>query len=123
VASVFGKLTTTAKAVALGAAVIAALVFFFGGPGATGWLIAAAAGSLAWPAVSLLAGVTPRARGPRTPRTLGEPRRSDEPEPSAADAVLDEILAKISREGLDALTPAERERLEAARRAKLRRPR
>jgi len=124
--SVFGKLMTMAKVVALGAAIVAALVFFSGGPGATGWLIAAAAGSLACPAVNLVCGI----RGTRVPadaprrRETGRPEpRSDKPEPSPEDAAIDDLLAKISREGMDALTPGERERLEAARRAKLRRSR
>jgi membrane associated rhomboid family serine protease len=126
IVSVFGKLMTMAKVVALGAAILAALVFFSGGPGATGWLIAAAAGSLAWPAVSLVSGI----RGIRVPadaprrREAGRPEpRSDLPQPSPEDAAIDDLLAKISREGIDALTPTEREQLEAARRAKLRRSR
>jgi hypothetical protein len=126
IVSIFGKLTTVAKATAIGAAVVAGLVFFQGGPAATGWLIAAAAGSLAWPSVSLLGGVSGaagRARMPRVRGTVGEGSPSDRVEPGLADADLDEILAKISREGLEALTPAERKRLEAARRSMLRRPR
>ncbi len=124
--SVFGKLMTTAKVVVLGAAIVAGLVFLVEGPAATGWLIAAAAGSLAWPATNLVreaGGVTDRSRKSRRREAVGGESRSDKPEAHAADAVLDEILAKISREGIDALTPAERERLEAARRARQRRGR
>jgi membrane associated rhomboid family serine protease len=124
--SIFGKLTTTAKATALGAAIVAGLVFLFNGPGATGWLIAAAAGSLGWPIVSL-AGRLGRAmttgRPARRGRAVNPAPRTESPESVAADAVLDELLDKISREGLEALDPAERARLEAARRAKLRRNR
>lgn len=124
--SVFGKLMTTAKVVALGAAIVAALVFFSGGPGATGWLIAAAAGSLACPVVNLVRGIRGRRIPADAPRRseAGRPEPpSDEPQPSPEDAAIDDLLAKISREGMDALTPDERERLEAARRAKLRRSR
>jgi len=126
IVSVFGKLMTMAKVVALGAAIVAALAFFSGGPGATGWLIAAAAGSLAWPAVNLVSGI----RGMRVPADVSRRReaalpepRSDRPQSSPEDAAIDDLLAKISREGIDALTPTEREQLEAARRAKLRRSR
>ena len=126
VVSVFGKLTTTAKAVALGAAVVAALVFFRGGPSATGWLIAAAVGSLAWLVVDLARGfggdwfASRAVQGKQA--GFSEPR-SSEPRTDADDVDIDDILVKINREGIDALTPAEHERLERARRAKLRRSR
>ena len=45
------------------------------------------------------------------------------PPPPPNDADIDDILAKISRAGVAALTDEERERLESARRAKLHRPR
>ena len=123
VVSVFGKLMTTAKLTAIGAAIIAGLTFLRGGPGATGWLIAAAAGSLAWPAVNLLSEIsrpTAKLRASRRGRDAGSAPRHDASEPTD-DAELDEILAKISREGLESLSPAERERLEEARRTRLRR--
>jgi hypothetical protein len=113
--SVLGRLITVAKATAIGTAIVAGLVFFFGREAATGWLIAAAAGSLAWPLTSVRVG---RAG------VAGQQRRHDDtPTPTVDDRAIDDILAKISRQGLDALTPAERKRLEAARRSKLRRPR
>ena len=121
--SVFGRLTTVAKATAIGAAIVAGLVFFQQGPAATGWLIAAAAGGLASPIVESI-------RRPRRP-TTGVPwvsrdgaessgRARTGAKRSADDRGLDELLAKISQEGMDSLTPAEREQLEAARRSKLR---
>lgn len=124
--SVFGKLMTTAKLVGLGAAIVVGLIYLVEGPGATGWLIAAAAGSLAWPATNLArqsGGVRAGSFGGRRREAASGGAASDNVEADAADAVLDEILAKISREGIDALTPAEHHRLEAARRAKLRRGR
>jgi membrane associated rhomboid family serine protease len=124
--SVFGRLITVARATAIGAAILGGLVFFVGGPAATGWLIAAAAGSLAWPVVNVLGGTVGAASEPRRLRRARsvQPGFSREDTPSAADEpAVDDILAKISREGLDALTPAERERLEAARKAKPRRSR
>lgn len=124
--SVFGRLVTVARATAIGAAIVAGLVFFRGGPGATGWLLAAAAGSLAWPTLNVVQGGAAVLRRPRrlrrTPAARSRPRR-DEVQRAADDDAVDDILAKVSREGLDALTPAERERLEAARQAKLRRSR
>lgn len=114
--SIFGWLTTFAKAAALGAGVVAALVFFKQAEGATGWLIAAAAGTLAAPIVNGLRGRAGVARARREARPPRRAAAGSVPE----DPPIDDILTKISREGLDALTPAERERLEAARRAKLR---
>lgn len=72
--------------------------------------------------------------GPRRPRLLRRPEQRrveldepassvDEPrqrEAPAAAPEIDAILRKISREGIGSLTPSERERLEAARRALLR---
>jgi hypothetical protein len=123
--SVFGKLMTTAKLTVIGAAIIAGLTFLRGGPGATGWLIAAAAGSLAWPVVNTLSEIgspTARLHSSRRGRAAGTAPPQDAAE-STDDAELDEILAKISREGLESLSPGERQRLEAARRARQRRSR
>jgi len=124
--SVFGRLVTAARATTIGAAIVAVWIFFWNGPEATGWLIAAAAGSLAWPAVSVIAGNVGAATEPPQLRQAKpvrpRPHREEVP-PAADEPAVDEILDKISREGLDALTPAERDRLEAARQAKLRQPR
>jgi membrane associated rhomboid family serine protease len=123
--SVFGRLVTVAKAAAIGATSVATWIFFWNGPAATGWLIAAAAGSLAYLVVNVVRGnarvaTEPPRREANAPRPA--PRR-DDARPATAAPDVDEILAKINREGLDALTPTERERLEAARQARLRRPR
>jgi membrane associated rhomboid family serine protease len=56
VVSVFGRRVTVAKAAGAGTAIVATWIFFWNGPTATGWLIAAAAGSLAWPAVNAVRG-------------------------------------------------------------------
>ena len=120
--SVFGRLTTVAKATAIGAAIVAGLVFFQQGPAATGWLLAAASGGLA----CVVAGALRNRRRPAigiSPVIGGQAARTSNAQPDADDELLDELLAKISREGIDSLTPAERDRLEAARRAKLRRSR
>jgi membrane associated rhomboid family serine protease len=112
--ALLGHSTTTATAATVGAAIVAGCVFFWGGPGATGWLLAAVAGSLASPASRLIRGEVGTATRSRRPRRQGVERAAPE------EPAIDDILTKISREGLDALTPAERDRLEAARRAKQR---
>jgi hypothetical protein len=59
----------------------------------------------------------------RRPQRSHGPAAPDRAAPAAPDEPdIDEILAKISREGLQALTDEERARLAAARAAKLRRP-
>jgi len=123
--SIFGRLTTAAKASAIGAVVVAGLVFFWHGPAATAWLIAAAAGSLAWPALNVIRGPVGAPAAPRQGKTQAPRRQAGRNEAGtpAGDAPIDDVLAKISREGLDALTSEERKRLEAARRAKLRQSR
>ena len=123
--SVFGKLMTTAKAVAIGAAIVAGLVFFRAGPSATGWLIAAAAGSLAWPALNLFLGGSTHRAAASTAMTYRFPARSNKPSSSdvLTDREIDEILAKISRNGIDSISEEDRQRLEDARKAKLRRSR
>jgi membrane associated rhomboid family serine protease len=118
--SIFGRLVTVSKATGIAALVVAGWVFFRGGPAATGWLLAAAAGSLAWPVTNLSRGRTFANRPfERSPTWRSREERRSEPE----ETDIDDILAKITREGLDALTPEERDRLEAARRAKQRRSR
>jgi membrane associated rhomboid family serine protease len=82
-----------------------------------------AAGS-AWLAAVLVGGLTePGLRHVRLPaRSRAWPRRRRQPHrrPPPEEPELDHVLAKISRYGMAALTPADREVLEAAREAKLR---
>jgi membrane associated rhomboid family serine protease len=120
---VFGWMTSAGRMYALCALIVAGMALLMSGVGGLAWLAAAAAGCgsalLAehWPAMR------PRVRRrgvrivrPSVPRPVAPPARS-----TVLDTDIDDILAKISREGLAALTPAERERLEAARQDKLRR--
>lgn len=126
VVGVFDKLVRLPKLLAILGGIWAALVLLRAGPAALGWFVAAAGGAAAFFAVELTpawwrrlgrpAGGAVRAAPPRIGRIEREPVRPHEPE--APD--IDDILAKISRSGLDSLTDEERERLEAARRAKLR---
>ncbi|TWT42309.1 Rhomboid family protein [Phycisphaerae bacterium RAS1] len=120
---VFGKLYPVPNIVAVCAGILAALELFRGGPGAAAWIIAAAAGAIggAMPErLPRLRGARPRLRPVVRPSIVRVVARDDEPlDETDADANIDDVLAKISREGIGSLTEAERERLEAARRAKL----
>lgn len=124
---VFGRLRPARQVVMIAVAIVAGLMFLFGGPAVIARLVALAVGGLAEPLVRrvpLPIGRTgwqhrPRVR-PSIPREpiLPEP---PPPEPESGDEpAIDDILAKISSSGLASLTDEERARLEAARRAKLR---
>lgn len=101
--SVFGKVITLSTAIAIGAAGVAAGTILGGGLISTGaWFLSGAAGALAG---SLR----------RLSRAARESREQERIDPLD----IDDVLAKISRDGIGALTPTERERLERARSAKL----
>jgi membrane associated rhomboid family serine protease len=113
---VLGKVMAAGKLIAILAAISAGLRVLQFGSGATAWLAAVLAGGAALyvaerlPTIEFTRVRTPRARsGAREETSVGTPDASDREE-------VDRILAKISREGLDALTPKEHERLERARR-------
>jgi len=124
--SLLGRTTTISKASAGGAALVCGLVFCAEGQAATGWLLAAAAGSLAWPLCRIVTGKAGAAsrerRVPGVESAGGVPARGGLA-PGADEDEIDAILAKVGREGLGALTPAERDRLEAGRQTRLRRSR
>ena len=133
---VFGHLTSLAKMYAICAAVVAGLALIAAREGAVAWLLAAlagAAGSVALermsPWLREVVRSRPRPQRSTTPRLRPVARRPQDSRTSVslANAIppipdVDDILAKISREGLHALTAEERERLEAARVARLRHP-
>jgi hypothetical protein len=113
----FGRLQTMSKVTAITAGIVVGVVLLFSGPRAVAWLAALAAGVATGWLVDALLGLRTTER--RFWRVHEEPpatrsHLSEEPD-------IDDILDKISRCGLHSLSPAERERLEAARRAKLRR--
>ncbi len=119
---ILGRVTSAAKLYAVCGAVVIVLAIAGARAGAVAWLAGVIAGGLA----ALLVELGPALVKPRQYRVRRVIRRSV-PRPRAAPVTLeepdiDDILAKISREGLASLTDAERERLEAARQAKLRRP-
>jgi membrane associated rhomboid family serine protease len=118
-ASVLGRVMPVPRMYWIAAGIVVALRLVMGGAAAIPWVLTVGAGLLIGWNIERAAqrrptlGGTARHRGvsPRVPT-----RRRDVAEPE-----IDDILDKISAQGMEALTDAERERLEAARRAKLRR--
>ena len=122
--SLFGRLLTVAKTAALAAVIAAGVVLLLNGRGASALLAGAAIGGVAEPLVEGLAALRRRRARRRSPtptehRPTRPATRPAQPPPDEPD--IDDILAKISRQGLDSLTQAERDRLETASRAKQRR--
>jgi hypothetical protein len=120
-ASVLGRATSTANIAAVGAGIVCLVVLARGSANTGAWFAAAAAGGLA-PLVIDRAG-SPRRRPWRGPRrsAWGAPRRLRDPQPDIDQTTVDRILEKISREGMAALTPQERQLLDEAREAMRRR--
>lgn len=120
---VFKWMTNAGKMYAICGVIVAGLVVLRTGVGAAAWLAAAVTGvgvavlSQHWVGFRL-----PRRRRPQRVVRPSIPRPTARP-PATGEPDIDDVLAKISREGLDALSDEERERLEAARRAKQRRRR
>ena len=117
--SVFGWMSTVAKLVAIAAGVSIALRLLGNGMGAVAWLAAIAAGSTAASMTEGVWALRRRSSRPR-PATRRPARRRPKAARTPAEPDIDEILARISREGMDALSQEDLDRLEAARRAKLR---
>jgi membrane associated rhomboid family serine protease len=123
---VFGRTTTLAKIYAICAAIVVAMVVLRAGAGSAAWLVAAAVGAGCgavferMPAVRWRARVQPKRHVVRRRDTPAPPKAQPQQPSPDYESELDEILAKISREGMDALTAEERARLEAAREQKLR---
>ncbi len=119
--AVFGRTTSAGKVYAVCGLIVVALAVAHDGFGALAWLVAAALGGITgllpghWPSVGWLHWRRMRRRV--RPSIPARPR----PEPDEPD--IDDILEKISRRGMGSLTSAERQRLEKARLAKLRRAR
>ncbi|MEW6249522.1 MAG: rhomboid family intramembrane serine protease [Planctomycetota bacterium] len=108
---VLGRVTSAGKVYLVCAAIVLGLALVVGGIGALAWIVASLSGAVAAPLVERWPALHIRRR-----RTV----RPSIPEP-ADEIEIDDILAKISRSGMQALTRRERKRLEAARQAKLRR--
>ncbi len=116
--AVFGRLMVVGNLVGLIGATMAGATILFTGSASTAWLVAVIAGCLAVPASASLP-IIRFAGSTKKPPHRGRDDVRVAPEPD--DSAVDDILAKISRDGMHALTDEERARLEAARQAKLRR--
>ncbi|MBU0638015.1 MAG: rhomboid family intramembrane serine protease [Planctomycetes bacterium] len=119
--TIAGRLVSVSKAVLVGVVVVAGLVLLGRGSAGVAWLLAIAAGLLAVPAVNCASAVAERASA--TPPPVRPRPRRPAPPPPPREPDIDDILEKITRAGMDSLTREERDRLEQARQAKLRRSR
>lgn len=117
VTPIFGRSIPVRRLIAICCGVVALLMLARYGTGSIAWLVAACAGG----ALPLAFETVRFARPWRGTRRRAEPRTARESRSAPSEADIDEILAKISREGLDSLTESERARLEEARQLRLRR--
>jgi membrane associated rhomboid family serine protease len=117
---VLGRVTSAAKVYAICGAIVVGLAILEAREGAAAWLAGALAGGVsAWLFMYWPGPVRFRRRATRQVVRPSIPRSVLQPPPAEPD--IDDLLAKISRQGIASLTDAERQRLETARRAKLRR--
>lgn len=127
----FGRFFSLRSVALTFGAIVAALTVMQYGPGATAWLTAAFVGGAVAPVIDAAYALRARrqqraapaemranqaARRPESPRRI-----APAPEPIGELPEIDDLLAKISRSGIDSLTDDERSRLEAARKARLER--
>jgi membrane associated rhomboid family serine protease len=121
--NVFGRLMTHRQMATLGAGIIVALTLLSRGNGAWAWVLCVAAAGLMSPVAAAIPVVRFR-RGASTTRSPrpGPRASSSATRRTAAEADIDDILAKISRDGIGALSEEERARLESARQALLHHP-
>lgn len=118
---VFGKATTLARMYAICAAIVAGLALLSGQQGAIAWLIAVAlGGGSAW---GLQWWRHNTSRRPRRTSAHANFPVPGPPKPAPADREIDDILDKISRNGVESLSDEDRQRLETARQKKLKRDR
>lgn len=114
-----GRVTSAGRVFALCALAVVALRVIASGIGAAAWLAAVAAGIAA--AVGVERCPAPRRVSARpTPRVVRPSVPKTSPAPPVDEPDIDDVLAKISRSGMQSLTDEERQRLEVARQVKLR---
>jgi membrane associated rhomboid family serine protease len=115
--NVFGRITSAAKMYAVCAAIVVAMEMLGHRQDALYWLPAVAAGGTG---ALLVEWWNQRGRAqPRRRRAIRSSIPQRRSEPRREEPNIDDILAKISRSGLDSLTKDERRRLEEARQIKL----
>jgi membrane associated rhomboid family serine protease len=110
---VLGRVTNVAMVYLVAAGIVVVMVLFRAGSGGAAWVLAAAGGGGVGLALERY-GMLRMPSGRR--RRVVKPSIPRHPRPKVPD--IDDVLAKISRSGMDSLTDAERKRLEAARRAR-----
>lgn len=127
--SFFGALVPVRRVLLVGWGLLAVLIALRARAAAPTWWLAAVGGGLAAVLESIVAEwVAHLRKQQRRARRLSDPRRSPNADSQFelveewTEPDIDEILKKISTSGMASLTKAEREQLEAARRAKLARP-
>jgi hypothetical protein len=127
--TVFGRTVTYRTTLSLSVAIVAALTLMGRGTGAVGWVTAVAAGALASPICDALSSwrrrrafvrARPGVLRARTAVKAQEPAFLTPGTALSQEADIDDLLAKISKGGLNSLSPAERARLERARQRMLR---
>lgn len=117
--NVFGRDMTVGNLIGIVALILIGIRLVMHQGNALPWLVAALLGSLTSPLSESLPVIRFKLRE-QTQRAAPRPRSRPKPKPEPPPGPdIDAILAKISREGIDALSNEERELLEAARRARL----
>jgi hypothetical protein len=115
--SIFGRLTSVARAAAIGSAIAAGFVLLLESSACAAWITALIVGGAS--------GMLVQAWGPtlsfKIRRRPVRPKTKPDPGPIRPPVVIDVILDKIARDGIDSLTAKERERLDAARETMLER--
>lgn len=119
-----GRQMRMGNVIAVVGGVLLLLTLAIGGTGSIGWMLSAAVGGAVgvWQPLQLNIRMS-RRRTPMSGKSWPATRLrvvETTSEPAADDAKIDEILKKISRDGIASLSEADREKLEAARQSKLR---
>lgn len=118
-----GRQMRMGNVIAVVGGVLLLLTLAIGGTGSIGWMLAATVGGAVgiWQPLQLNIRMPrkrqPATSRPRTPARLHVVNTTDEP--AEDDAEIDEILKKISRDGITSLSESDRAKLEAARQSKL----
>lgn len=121
---IVGKPLRVGHVIAAIGGIMVLLALAVSGLGAIGWLVAAVVGGAAGILQPLQLNIRLPRRRPRIVHppepTLSYKLESRDTRPVATERELDQLLAKISKDGLESLTPKDRARLEVLRQMKLR---
>lgn len=117
--NVFGRDMTVGNLIGIVALIWIGLSVLMKGSQALPFVVSALIGSLSSPLSESLPTIRFKVRARPKETKPPSPKRKKAASKPAPGPDIDEILAKISREGIDALSAKEREQLDAARRARL----